>query len=103
MAGKTNGLRPFSVEGGTSDEAHESLTSRRRLDTAMGAQRKGLMKDMPQVPLACLVREGSQFQYLCNSECTVIGAHLIPFLLQERAPTEAKTCLYMHRKMGGKL
>lgn len=45
----------------------------------------------------------SEFWYLCNPECTVIGTHLIPFLLQEGAPIEAKTCLYMHRKMGGKL
>ena len=45
----------------------------------------------------------SEFRYLCNPECTVTGTHLIPFLFQERAPTEAKTCLYMHRKMGGRL
>ena len=34
----------------------------------MGAQRKGLMKDMPQVPLACLVREGSQSFSICVTQ-----------------------------------
>lgn len=68
MAGETDGLRPLSVEGRTSEEAHESLASRWRLDTAMGTQREGLMKEMPQVPLVRLVREGSQSFGICVTQ-----------------------------------
>ena len=49
MAGKTNELLPLGLDGGTNEEAHESLASRQRLDTAMGRQRKGQMKEAPQV------------------------------------------------------
>lgn len=78
----------FPVEAGCSHGDSEKGTDEGHAASALSASCQG---------------GESEFQYLCNSECTVIGAHLIPFLLQERAPTEAKICLYMHRKMGGKL
>ena len=76
MAGKINGLCPFSVEGGTSNEALESLTSWWRLGTAMGTQTKELMKEMPQVLFPCLVREGSQSFGICVTQNALSQEHI---------------------------